>query len=267
MSRGVLLFAHNNEQVDYGLMAYWCATRIAKHLAVGTTLVTDIATADKLDSTKPDWRLAFDHVILQESQSTQTKRYGIPTNQLTFHNLNRIDAYALTPYDETIVMDTDIVIQTSALSKLWGSDQDFLVCDRSTDLYGQTSNEFKWVSDRSVKFYWATVFYFKKTTSTKTFFNTCKWCKANYSWISYTYELPAGPVRNDFIWSIALHTLNHPAPSIPFNLLHSNFEDRLLDISADAVKFLTPTGLCKVVTDVHVFNKFDLLEQINKELT
>jgi len=266
MSKGVLLFAHNNEQVDYGLMAYWCATRIAKHLAVDVTLVTDSATANSLDNTKPTWRSVFDKVILQDSQSTQTKRYGNASNQLTFHNLDRIDAYALTPYDETIVMDTDIVIQTSALSKLWGSEHDFVVCDRSSDLYGQTPDEFKWVSDRSIKFYWATVFYFKKTESAELFFNVCKWCKANYSWLGYTYELPAGPVRNDFIWSIALHTLNHSAPAIPYNLLHSNFEDRLLEMSTDAVKFLTPTGLCKVNADVHVFNKFDLLEQINKEL-
>ena len=266
MSKGVLLFAHNNEQVDYGLMAYWCATRIATHLAVGVTLVTDLATANSLDRTKPNWRSVFDNVILQDSQSRQTKRYGIPTNQLTFHNLDRIDAYALTPYNETIVMDTDIVIQTSALSKLWNSNQDFLVCDRSSDLYGHTPDEFKWVSNRSIKFYWATVFYFKKTESTEIFFNTCKWCKENYSWLSYVYELPAGPVRNDFIWSIALHTLNYSANTIPHNLLHSNFEDRLLDMSTDAVKFLTPSGLCKVTTDVHVFNKFDLLEQINKEL-
>jgi hypothetical protein len=266
MSKGVLLFAHNNEQVDYGLMAYWCATRVTKHLGVGVTLVTDSATVGGLDTNVVGWRSAFEYVIIQESHATQTKRYGSVTNQLTFHNLDRIDAYSLTPYDETIVMDTDIVIQTSALSKLWGSENDFVVCDCSTDLYGQTTDEFKWVSDRSIKFYWATIFYFKRTESAELFFDVCKWCKVNYRWLSHVYELPAGPIRNDFIWSIALHTLNHSAPTIPHNLLHSNFEDRLLDMSDTAVKFLTPTGLCKVNADVHVFNKFDLLEQINKEL-
>lgn len=267
MSKGVLLFAHNNEQVDYGLMAYWCATRIAKHLAVDVTLVTDLATASKLDSIKSDWRSAFDNIIMQESQATHTKRYGNADNQLTFHNLDRIDAYDLTPYDETILIDTDIVLQTATLSKLWGSDQDFIVCDRSTDLYGQTPDEFRWASDRSIKFYWATVFYFKKSKDSELFFNTCKWVKSNYNWLSYAYELPVSPVRNDFIWSIALHTLNHPANTIPYNLLHSNFEDRLLEMSVNSAKFLTPTGLCKVNSDVHVFNKFDLLEQINKELS
>lgn len=266
MTQGVLLFAHNNEKVNYGLMAFWLAARISKHLGVGTSLVTDQKTCDQMHEINPRWKDRFDKIVLQESLATQTKRYGTPDNQLTFHNLDRSDAWDITPYDETIVMDTDIVIQTSTLSKLWGSAEDLVVCDTSTDLYASTDAEFQWVSERSIKFYWATVFYFKKTELTGMFFHTCKWVKQNYNWLSYVYELPAGPVRNDFIWSIALHTLNHPFKSIPFNLLHSNFEDRLIDMTESGLKFLTPNGVCKVKQDVHVFNKFDLLEQINKGL-
>jgi hypothetical protein len=266
MTRGVLLFAHNNEQVDYGLMSCWCAMRISQYLKVPVSLVTDSNTARLLDQTNANWRRFFDQIILQDSLATQTKRYGDPSNQLTFHNLDRIDAYDLSPYDETILMDTDIVIQTDTLSKLWNSTEDYIVCDRSTDLYGQTNPEFLWVSDYSIKFYWATLFYFKKSQASKIFFNTCKWVKKNYNWLSYVYELPVGPVRNDYVWSIALHTLGHPAQSIPYNLLHSNFEDRVLDMSSSAVRFLTPNGLCKVEQDVHVFNKFDLLKHINEEM-
>jgi hypothetical protein len=266
MTRGVLLFAHNNEQVNYGIMAYWCARRIAEHLAVPVSLVSDANTAKSLDRHSPEWRQAFDQVILQDSLATQTKRYGLPDNQLTFHNLDRINAYELSPYDETILMDTDIVIQTDALSKLWNSAEDFIVCDCSTNLYGKTDPEFCWVSDHSIKFYWATIFYFKKSQSSEIFFNTCKWVRTHYNWLSYIYELPSGPIRNDFVWSIALHTLGNPAPAMPWNLLHSNFEDRVIDMTSTGVKFLTPNGLCKVNRDVHVFNKFDLLEQISKEL-
>ena len=266
MTRGFLFFAHNNQQVDYGLMALWTATRVRRHLGVGSSIVADRATLNQLDQTRPGWRTTFDHVIEQESTATQTKRYGEPTNQLTFHNLDRISAWDLTPYSETIVMDTDIAIQTARLNLLWGSNEDFIVCDRSSDLNGIVDDEFKWVSDRSIKFYWATVFYFKKNATTEVFFNTCKWVRNNYSWFSSIYQLPSGPIRNDFIWSIALHTLKHPAPVLPFNLLHSNFEDRLVDMTDSGLKFLTKGALCKIVQDVHVFNKFDLLEQITKEL-
>lgn len=266
MKQGVLLFAHNNEKINYGLMAYWQARRIRKHLGVGASIVADQSTVDSMDAIRSNWRDSFDCVIIQESPATQTKRYGSADNQLTFHNLDRLSAWDLTPYEETIVMDTDIVIQTSTLSKLWGLNDDLVICDTSTDLYGNVNEEFKWVSECSIKFYWATVFFFRKTAETELFFKECKRIKENYSWLSFVYELPNGPVRNDFIWSIAAHELDHSIPTIPFNLLHSNFEDRIIDMNDQTVKFLTPTGLCKINQDVHVFNKFDLLDQIKKEL-
>ena len=266
MKQGVLLFAHNNEQIDYGLMAYWQAQRIRKFLEVGSSLVADQSTVNKLDATTPDWRNIFDSIIIQESLATQTKRYGNASNQLTFHNLDRSSAWDLTPYEETIVMDTDIVIQTSTLSKLWGSTDDLIICDTSTDLYGETHDEFKWVSERSIKFYWATIFFFRKTKETELFFKECNRVKQQYSWLSFVYELPSGPVRNDFVWSIVAHSLGHSVSTIPFNLLHSNFEDRVIDMTDTGVKFLTSKGLCKVKQDVHVFNKFDLIEQIKKEM-
>lgn len=266
MKKGVLLFAHNNEQINYGLMAYWQAERVRKHLGVSCSLVTDQTTIDVMDAIDANWRNSFDKIILQDSVATQTKRYGPASNQLTFHNLDRSNAWDLTPYDETIVMDTDIVIQTPTLSKLWNSAEDLIICDTSTDLYGETPEEFKWVSERSIKFYWATIFFFRKTPETELFFKECNRVKQNYSWLSFVYELPSGPVRNDFVWSIVAHSLDHSIPTIPFNLLHSNFEDRVIDMTANGVKFLTPNGLCKVKQDVHVFNKFDLMEQIKKEI-
>jgi hypothetical protein len=262
MTRGVLLFAHNNQQVNYGAMAYWLALRVRDHLGVGTSLVTDRATARALDEEYPQWRDRFQQVFLQESLATQTKRYGTPDNQLTFHNLDRTDAWALTPYDETLLMDTDLVIQTPALAKLWGSNEDYVACDWSTDLYGNTDAEFTWVSDHSIKFYWATVFYFRKTPATEQFFKKCQWVKQHYSWLCYVYKLPSGPMRNDFVWSIALHSLGEPIATIPFNTMHSNFEDRIIEMNSQAVRFLTPLGVCKITADVHVFNKFDLMEQI-----
>ena len=41
MSSGVLLFAFNNEQVDYVSQAQYLAKRIRKYLDLPTTLVTD----------------------------------------------------------------------------------------------------------------------------------------------------------------------------------------------------------------------------------
>lgn len=264
MTQGFLVFAHDNEQIEYGVLALGQAKRIRDILGKPVSLVLDSKTENNLKTKYPSYPEFFDKIIRQESLATQTKRYGSVTNQLTFHNLDRIDAYSLTPYDETIVIDTDVLIQTTNLNKLWNSSEDLLVCDKSSDLYGNIEQEFTWVSDRSIKFYWATVVYFKKSDVVELFFKHCQWVKEHYQWLSYVYELPSGPLRNDFVWSIALHDLNCPAETIPFNLLYSN--DRMYDISKDTVRFLTPKGLCKVSHDVHVFNKYDLVKKVIKDL-
>ncbi len=266
MTRGVVFFAHDNEKIKYGLLAYWSAIRVKKFLQVGSTLIADQHTLDNLDSTNLDWRNQFDKIIVQESTATQTKLSGNRGEKLVFHNLDRIDSYELSPYDETIVMDSDLILQTDSLSKLWGSTEDLIVCDKSPNLNGVIDREFKFTSDRGIKFYWATVFYFRKSEFSENFFNVCKWVKKNYGWLSYVYELPSGPYRNDFVWSIAARQFDDSITTIPFNIFHSNYQDSMLEINQEAIKFLSGTTLCKVKNDVHVLNKFDLQEHIEKEL-
>jgi hypothetical protein len=41
MSKGVLIFAYNNETVDYLAMARWSACNIKRHLGLSTAIVTN----------------------------------------------------------------------------------------------------------------------------------------------------------------------------------------------------------------------------------
>lgn len=262
MSQGFLIFAHDNERIEYGLLALSQAKRINKILSRPVSIVLDSTTQHNLTTNYPGWEEHFDQVIESESPVHQTKRYGEAGNQLTFHNLDRTDAYRLTPYDETIVIDTDIIIQSTNLNKLWNNEEDLLVCDTSTDLWGNKTQEFTWVSDKSIKFYWATIFYFRKTEFTELFFNRCQWAKENYHWLAHVYEIPPRPVRNDFIWSIVLHDLGHPAKTIPFNLKYCTYDDTVIEGSPSAVKVLSDNTLFKISQDLHMFNKYNLIDLI-----
>jgi hypothetical protein len=270
MTQGFLLFAHDNESISYGLMAYWQAKRIEKHLAKPVSIVTDSNTVQNLDQTIIDWRKTFDKVILVEELATQTKIY-IDT-ELTFHNIDRVNAWDSTPYDETIVIDTDIIIQSNKFNHLWNYNADLVVCKNSPNLHGECSSEFRWISEKTLPFYWATAFYFKKTEESKLFFDHCKYVKKYYGWFKHVYDLNSGPVRNDFIWSIALHNLSGRenfewAPTIPWTLHHSENKDHILKMTECETRFLTPKGLCLVKNqDVHVLNKFTLLDKIKEEL-
>jgi hypothetical protein len=264
MTQGFLLFAHDNEEIDYGVMALWSARRISKWLDKPTSLITDSNTISKLDATFPLWRNSFDKIIEQSSAATQTKRYV--DRQLTFHNLDRISAYDLTPYDETIVIDTDVLIQSSQLNKLWNSNEDLLLCDNSKDIYRRRDPEFEYLHETSIKFYWATTFYFKKTEYSKMFFEYCKHVKENYTWNKQIYNLMAGPVRNDFVWSISAHNIRH-IDTIPWNIPYSPGSDKIVKLEDSSITLLTTEGLCRLKNyDLHIMNKFDLMEQIKKEL-
>lgn len=272
MSQGFLLFAYNNEEIDYGLMAAWTARRIGLYLGKPVSLVTDSNTVAGLDVTLPNWRSFFDQVLLQDSNTNQQKRYLDAKKDLTFHNINRIYSYDLSPYDETIVIDTDIAIQSNQLNKLWNSNEDLIVCDKSQDIKHRPSPEFEYINKQSIKFFWATVFYFRKSQAARLFFNECKRVKENYSWYRQMYHFASGPVRNDYIWSTVIHTMGGTAntawaTTIPWPLMHATPKDIVMDMNESAVRMFATGNIVKVPgKDLHIMNKVSLLNFIKKEL-
>jgi len=263
MTQGILLFAFNNEDINYGSMAVWASRNINRCLNKPVSLVTNYETKNNLDEKIPNWKSNFDRVIFQESISTHKKRYL--DRHLTFHNLNRINAWELTPYDETIVIDTDVLIQSDQLNKLWNSNESLIICSNSSDIFGRRDAEFEYVNPYGIKFYWATIFYFRKNKESQMFFDLCKDIKSNYTWNRKIHGLPSGPVRNDHIWSIAVHNLNHTSV-IPWNIPYSSPSDRIVKMSKDSVTILGDQLLTKVNQDIHLMNKFDLLSLIEKDL-
>lgn len=266
MTQGVLLFAHDNEQVQYGLMAVWQARRISKWLNKPVSIVTDQKTVDALGTLSD----VFDHVILTDSVSTQSKSYS--GTQLTFNNIDRVLAWDLTPYDETLVIDTDILIQSDRLNIVWDNAEDMLVCVDSNDLFGRKFAGFDHLSNFGIKFYWATVFYFKKNDVTELFFKTCKRIKSNYVWYAHVYNITSKYLRNDHVWSIALHELGGKAgaqwaSTIPCNLYYTLDRDSIVSMDENAVTMLSKDKLAQVKgSDLHVMNKFSLMDHVRKEL-
>ena len=81
MSKGFLLFAHNNGEIDYIKLASICAKRIKKYLDKPVALVTDSDVSLK----------EFDFVIKSSLDNTNTR---ILNNKIQpFHNISRLDAF------------------------------------------------------------------------------------------------------------------------------------------------------------------------------
>jgi hypothetical protein len=280
MTRGVILFASNNSMTNYLKQANWLASRIRAYLDLPTTLITD----DDVNNKFPEYTANFDQIINVDSLKSvyANRRYhdgSIANRMLPFNNGNRALAYELTPYDETIVMDTDFIVSNNLLNNCFESSSDFLIYDTATHLGTYTeSAEFKNISDTSVKFYWATVFFFRKTDTNKIFFDLIKHIQENYLHYRSVYQFKSNIFRNDFAFSIAIHIMNgyqsgNFAGKLPGKHYYAIDKDILHQVTDDEFTVMVekPNRLGEYVltkikgSNLHVMNKFSLERCIDNQ--
>jgi hypothetical protein len=255
-------------------MAAWQARRINKYLDKPVSLITDRASVNDLKSMGIAPYQYFDEVIINEEASEQTRKVG--SEWVKFRNTDRVDAFRLSPYDETLLMDTDIFIASNRLNRVWGNQEDLLVSKKSRDLFNRKQGEFDYLKEHGVEFYWATECYFRKTEGVGTFFEACRRVKRDYNWNSKVYGVPSQPLRNDHVWSMALHELGGKAHSkwaqpIPGTLTHCIDIDNLMGLTEDSAIVLGQVGdTDRVATitgqDLHIMNKGDLMKYAQIEL-
>lgn len=280
MTKGVVLFASNNSMTNYLKQASWLAGRIRKYLDLPTTLITD----DDIVNKYPDYAKSFDKIISVDSLKSvyANRRYhdgSIANRVLPFNNGNRALAYDLTPYDETIVMDTDFVICNDILNNCFSQSHDFQIYDTATHLGNYTdTQEFRYISDTSVKFYWATVFFFRKTPANKIFFDLIKHIQENYLHYRSVYQFKSNVFRNDYAFSIAIHVMNgyqtgNFAGKLPGkhyyiidkDVLHSLI-DESFTVMVEKPNRLGEYTMAKLTgSNLHVMNKFSLERIIDNQ--
>lgn len=293
MSKGVLFFAHNNTQINYGKMAYISAHFVKKNLNVPISLVTNAGTLEWMkEHDKLDLEKIFDKIILTSELNlnlNQYRRYydgSLDFKKADFKNAHRAWAYEFTPYDQTLVIDVDLLIVNNRLNNVWNSDEDFMINRVSYDLANdRNAPEFDRVNDQGIDFFWATAFYFKKNLWTKTFFNLCQHIVENYEYYRFSYRITAPLLRNDYVFSIAIHIMGgfnnkiNP-PSLPCEIYYILDRDELVRVDNDKSflflvqkkEHLGEYTLAKTNNqNVHIMNKFSisrheerLLEVINE---
>jgi hypothetical protein len=274
MTQGILIFAFNSDGVDYIKLAILSAKRAKKFLNRPVSLVTD--SKQYLMDTFPNDIAVFDKIIDSTDSTTQTKRFYNGTSEFKKHvwkNSNRVDCYAVTPYDQTLVIDSDFIINSSFLSYVWDQPNEFLIYDQHNDLaMWRDTSEFEYVSEQSIPFYWATVFFFKKSKLNESFFTLIKHIKENWIYFVKLYQLNSTKFRNDIAFSIAIHMMNgftkgDFATPIANKLSYTLDRDFLVKQTAQSMTFLVQaknsTDAYTLVRtnnlDVHVMNKTSLL--------
>ena len=278
-SKGIVVFANNNDKIDYVKQCVNLAKRAKRHLDLPVSIITDCA--DYVKSAYDED--IFDKVIsISPKLDVDTRRFkdgALAEHRSQFKNNNRARVYDLTPYEETLVLDSDVIICNDHFKYAFESDEDFLIYDESNDLsIFRDQNEFKYISETSVKFYWATCVFFRKTSKNEIFFRLVDHIESNFSHYCKVYQLRTNYFRNDFGFSIAIHIMNgfqsgDFAHAMPGKLYHILDKDILQKMNEDSLVFLLEKenylgeytlAETKDLT-VHVMNKFSLMRELDKE--
>jgi hypothetical protein len=285
MSRGVLMFAHNNTEIDYFKISCANALMIQRNLKVPVTLVTDDGTFNwAKESLSTDFiNSCFENVLLvprnykfQNMRNFRDTSYS--SKSLQFYNCNHWQAYELSPYDETLFIDCDYLIMSDALNNCWNSINDVMINHKIYSPVDSIPPYSKYIDDMGIRQYWATVIYFRKSSLAEHLFTLVRDIQENYLYYKNLYYFANSMFRNDNAFSIAIHTLNGfdqsqtAIPELPITGLLMSWDTHdiqkingLNDMTLYTERDNCPGDyiLTRIKnTDVHIMNKWSISRNI-----
>ena len=272
MSRGIIIFAQNNEYVNYAEQACACAGYARKNLS----LFDEICLITNTETLKPNKKLInkyFDNVIVSDSFQPDNIRLFKDTTHIieyaSFKNMGRSEVYDLSPYDETLVIDADYFIMNDILDQVWDSVNDVMINCKYRDVSERHKENIEYIDNFSIPMYWATVVYFRKSNFAENLFTLVSHIKYNYKYYYYLYNCSGNLFRNDFAFSMALHILNgsvaFDVPSLPIDYLNNSFDlddiyrvnshNDIIMYCADAERITNHLLSRFKNMDIHIMNK------------
>jgi hypothetical protein len=224
MTRGVLLFAFNSPDYDYVKMAEFTARRAKHFLNLPSTLVTDKNSLltniyiKEGNAVKTIDDNVFEKVIVVDSDATNNFQGRVWLNK------GRYQAYDLSPYDETLLLDVDYIINSDTLLKVFEVMDDFVCHENITYLMNEYGKKEFFNPKLSIASLWATVVGFKKTNRVKQIFESLRMVQENYNHYGHLHKFSTDMYRNDYGltigWKIANGHYHVKSDIIPWNLTH-----------------------------------------------
>lgn len=211
MTRGVLLFGFNSPKVNYYEMAEYTAKRINHFLDLPVTIVTDNFSVPK----KPKYK--FDNTVISKPDKDNKFRNDIWINK------GRYQAFEYSPYDETILLDVDYMVNSDRLLSVFDNLTDY-VCHQNISQLMIPNGLQEQLSSNSFPTLWATVLGFRKTEKAKQLFSCMRMVQKNYIHYANLFNFNPDVYRNDFALTIAHRLINghyyDKSNILPWNLMH-----------------------------------------------
>lgn len=210
MSKGFLVLAQKSE-VDYLKQAY----ALAKSIKASQATVKNISLVTN-DAVSEDHREVFDNII--------PIPFGDAAKDSEWKVENRWKLYHASPYDETIILDADMLILDD-VSLLWDycSNRDLHFTSKVIDYKGRviTDNVYrKTFTENHLPNLYSGLFYFKKSDFSLEFFKTLEFVV--YNWQRIYADITPKSTQKFFSFDVAV--------SITAKIL--NVEDAVIDKSS-----------------------------------
>jgi hypothetical protein len=254
-SKGVVVFAFNTD-VDYVAIADQTSKLIQHNLGLPITLITDHDALPEFD---------YDNVIRVDQQGATYRTEDV---NVQWRNFGRYLAYELSPYHETILLDTDYLVLDDSLKKLFETKWDYKLMHHNSD---ETGNSYEMMGNTSLPFIWATVVLFRKSEKTKLFFELVGKIQRNYKYYRLLYNIRDGNYRNDYAFAIANIILSgydiNESQGIPWKMFTLTRKiDKLIDDDKNVrAYFKTENPLLLPQQSIHVMDKQYLQTEQFKE--
>lgn len=239
-SRGVVLFAFNTNTVDYELIAERAGKLITYTLNLPVTIITEMS------SVQTNTRSGYAH-------GTQ------------WFNGDRYRAYELSPYDETLVLDSDYLVLDDSLLKILDATIDYnIITDNQNFVQTTTGN----MGELGLNYVWATAIAFKKTTKSKMLFDLVGRVQHNYGYYCKLYNIRSSSFRNDYAFAIADNIINGytVSPGIPWTMLTIDKTVKALEIKNNNIIVREEDGAHVIPKqNIHIMDKLYLQSDAYKE--
>jgi hypothetical protein len=195
-SKGVVFFAHNTADVDYVRIADISARLVEQHLNLPITLITDTQSNPKYN---------YDHVVRVEYRGNNFRNDHISKETKQWKNHGRYTAYEHSPYDNTLLIDTDYLVLDNSLLKLMELDYDYRIMEHSNSSAETMPTRMGIVG---LPYLWATVVMFRKCPRSEMFFNLIGRIQRNWAYYRNLFMVDGTSYRNDYAFAMSNTIIN-----------------------------------------------------------
>jgi hypothetical protein len=243
MRKGIVVFAFNTATVDYVRIADQTSQLANRYTGLPVTLITDHAA---------DPKFRYDNIITIDPQGDNWR-----DNNVQWRNRGRHWAYNLTPYTDTILLDTDYLVLDNSLNTLFETEFDYKLMHHNTNYSGAV---YERMGETSLPFVWATVVLFRKNKRAELLFDLVAKIERNYSYYCALYNIRERNYRNDYAFAIANTILSGYAlnedQGIPWSMftIEEPIDQMLYD---DDFLYVYSAGKGQVIArqNIHVMDK------------